>query len=214
MNRSAKSLTAVMFSAILLAGLPVLAQTSSAPIVVVDDSSSPTAGSGSTDSSSDALNIDMVLANLDHETFINFLHHLNMSEISEGGVSIQRIANQQVRDFTEAMSADHQQHEELVKDLAARKGWTLYTYQPSTVEVAVDSELQGLTGTNFDIAFLRMQLIAHEKTLHDLNLLMNQISDEDLAVLTRQFVTVIQNHIQLAHTHLNLLWNELGTSID
>lgn len=139
-----------------------------------------------------------MMVTVNHDTVLNFLHQANTGEITGANNALQRLQNPQARNFAQTMITDHQQGEEQVVQLANQKGLPLYSYQPSTVEVAEDSELQQMASENFDMAYLQIALVDHQRVLQDLKLFREKVTDSDIQNLVNQTIAVIQKHIDLA----------------
>jgi putative membrane protein len=206
MSRSKIALSAVYFSvAILAGGVTVFAQTS--PSTTPAASPSPSASPAASPSAgpSAAPGVTSALTTLTNTEVLNFLHHVNTSEILEANEALVRSTNPQVRTYAQTMITDHQQSEQQVVQLAAQKGISLYQFQPSTVDIAIDSQLSALSGSDFDRAYLQVQLAEHQKVLQELNMLQSRVNDPDLQNLITQTIPVIQRHVDLATTSLNSL---------
>jgi predicted outer membrane protein len=100
--------------------------------------------------------------------------------------------------FAQMMIIDHRQNEQQVTQLAAQKGLTLFDFQPSTVDVATGSQLESLSESDFDIAYLSFQHLLHQQSLQNLIFLQGQVTDPDLRDLINQTLPVIQKHIDQA----------------
>jgi putative membrane protein len=204
-------ITSFVLTGLTVTSLPVLAQSS--PMHRVEETDSSSSSPIPIVDSPETLRINSITANLDNQAVINLLHHMNKAEIDVSTKALQRLESQQARDFTQTIINHHQQSEESVTRLASEKGWKIVEFHPSTVDVSIESLLQGLTGSSFDIAFLRVQLMEHEKALQNLKLMQDQALDPDLEKLINDTIPIIQNHIDLANTDLNLIWQSLGTAV-
>ena len=145
----------------------------------------------------------MDMTTINDDIVLNFIHYVNQGEITEANDALQRLTTPGAKSFAQTMIADHQQSEQQVSQLATQKGLTLYDYQPSTVDMAADAQLQNVPDANFDQAYLNMQLMDHQKALQDIKLLQTQVTDTDLQALITQTIPVIQKHIDLAKSTLN-----------
>jgi predicted outer membrane protein len=193
MNRITSSIKLfVLVSSFSVGGLYAFAQ--NAP----STSSPPTTPTpGSTPGSSTALN------RLNNAVAMNFMHHMNLTEINEASVALFTSNNQAVRTYAQTMITEHQQNEQNLIQLANQKNVPIYAYQPSTVNIATDAELQSLPNNEFDSAYLQVQLNEHRKALQDLNLLRSQVTDSDIQNLINQTIPAIQKHVDLANSSIS-----------
>jgi putative membrane protein len=168
-------------------------------------STTPSSGPSTTPSSgpSSMPGMSPAIASLNNDTLLNYIHHLNNEEVSAANTALDQLTNQQARDFAQSMVTEHSQNELQVVQLSSQKGLPLYGYQPSTVDIAIDSQLQTLSGPTYDLAYLNTQLTGHQKALQDLKLLQSQVTDPDLQNLTNQSITAIQKHIDMANAAIN-----------
>lgn len=146
-----------------------------------------------------------LMSTLNQDVLLNTIHYINQSEIVEANEALQTSINQEVRNYAQKMINDHQQSEQQVLQLSAQKNLPLYVYQPSTVDLATAAQLSNLTGSNYDQAYLNVQLEEHKKALNDLKSIQDQVTDPDLKKLVDQTTKTIQQHIDLANSSISAL---------
>jgi predicted outer membrane protein len=134
---------------------------------------------------------------------INFLHHLNNVELFQANNALARLENEQARTYAQDMITEHQQNDQQISQLASTKGIPIYAFQFSTVDIANNAELALLNGPEFDLSYMQLQLINHQKALQDLTQIQGLITDPELSDLITQVIPVIQTHITDAITVIN-----------
>jgi putative membrane protein len=87
-----------------------------------------------------------------------------MAEVELGKLASTKAQNADVKKFAQMMVADHTKANGELKTLAAGKNATLPT-ELDAMHKATMTELQGLSGADFDKAYVASQLADHEKTV-------------------------------------------------
>lgn len=135
----------------------------------------------------------------------------NMDEIQTSQLAAQRAQNPQVREFAQTMVTQHGQFEQQMQAMLQSKGmapmdnaWsgTLKRHLPPTLQM-----LQGMSGAQFDLAYMVHQVGAHELTLHALDTtLIPSTRDPDMAAMLRDQVRpAVAQHLQRAMQIVQML---------
>ncbi len=132
-------------------------------------------------------------------SFYRTLAEGGMAEVDLGKLATQKSTNPKVKNFAQMMVKDHSAANEKLESLASAQHVAL----PKTLDAAHDAEktkLEGLTGQNFDKAYIQSQVKDHEKTL---NLLEKEISsgqDPQAKALAQQVLPTIREHMDAVRT--------------
>lgn len=112
-------------------------------------------------------------ANLNDHQIAEVMKTANDLEIDAGKVARTRATIPQVKDFAEEMISTHKQNEKDAKDLTKR-----VDIKPKSNDVAKDlkkevktnlSDVKKMKGTDFDKAYIKMQITMHQNLLNDLD---------------------------------------------
>jgi len=144
------------------------------------------------------------------ETDLQSLAHLrqnDMLEVKAGNLALKKSSSQAVKSFGKMLVDDHGSDARAIMALVQKDGLTLPNVQPVSEADKVDlqmandamAKLQGLTGMDFDLEFLRTQLALHDKALAKLDLDIAKIKDNpDLANMLRGVRPVLVKHAETA----------------
>lgn len=132
-----------------------------------------------------------------NETVVNYLHHINQKEIQMSQWAQDKAQSQQVKNAAQQMMKDHQALESNVQQLATQRNWTLRSFQPATWEQVVNERIQGLSGDQFDQAFIGTVHASHEHTLQELAWTNSRIKDPAVKNLVKQTLQRVRAHRQM-----------------
>ncbi len=131
------------------------------------------------------------------ENVLNKLHMGNTMEIAMGQLAVQKGNSEEVRQFGERLIKDHQQADEQVKQVAAEENITLKEPQADEKHQKHMAKLKGLSGEEFDKAFLKAMDKDHTKTLALLRKAQNEIQEESVTQLVTRLQPTIREHDQI-----------------
>ena len=127
-----------------------------------------------------------------------------MAEVQLGQLASQKASADDVKQFGQKMVDDHTKLNDQMKPLAAKDGVTPPT-QLSPKDQALATKLEGLSGDQFDKAYIQAMVQDHKKDLHEFKKEAATTQDPGLKAAVSQGQTVIHGHLemveQLAKTH-------------
>jgi putative membrane protein len=121
----------------------------------------------------------------------------NMAEVQLGKIAVQRAENSEVKQFAQRMVDDHTKANDELTQLASTRDVKM----PEDLEPkhkVIMSRLQGLSGADFDRAYMRDMVNDHE---HDVALFAQQAKatkDADLKTWIENTLPVLRRHEQMA----------------
>ena len=121
----------------------------------------------------------------------------SMAEVELGKLAAGKAQNDEVKQFGQRMVTDHGKANEQLTALAKQKGYTL-PKQLRKKEAASREHLQGLSGAEFDRAYMQHMLVDHER---DVKLFENEAKqglDADLKAWAAKQVPILQEHLKMA----------------
>jgi putative membrane protein len=102
-----------------------------------------------------------------------------------------------VRDFAQRMVTDHEKTAQELKELAAAKGATLPTVSAlDKKETKMKDELAGLSGKEFDRAYMRMMLRDHGKDVRAFKKQSDKAEDSMLKAWATKTLALLREHMQ------------------
>lgn len=127
-----------------------------------------------------------------------------MAEVELGQLAQQKASSQDVRQFGEKMAQDHSQLNEQLKPIAEQEG-----VRPpkglSKKDEATMKKLEGLSGTEFDHAYIEAMLKDHKKDLKEFRETADRTQNPQLKDAAQRGAQVIESHLQeiqqIARTH-------------
>ncbi len=131
--------------------------------------------------------------------FLRQVAQAGMAEVELGKMAMERAEKDTTRDFGKLMVQDHTEAARQLKAVAARKHVTLPT-DLGTTGKKDQSELKLLNGEAFDSAYLRTQVMAHDRTVDLLEKQIASGTDEDIKGWARKTLPTVKQHAQMATT--------------
>jgi len=131
------------------------------------------------------------------KTFANDAAQAGMAEVNAGNLGLQKASNADVKAFAQRMVTDHTKANDELKQLATTKGLTL----PADVndeQKAAATHLSGLSGAEFDKAYMDHMVSDHEKAV---SLFQNESTsggDPDLKSWAGTTLPTLQDHLKQA----------------
>jgi putative membrane protein len=120
-----------------------------------------------------------------------------LAEITLAELAKEKATRNSVRAFAEQMVADHTVMHDQLTAIARRKGITA----PATADTAQEQArrtLNGLSGNDFDSAYMQMEVRARDNALKEFLAQSQQGSDSDLRFFAQQYKPMIEHHADLA----------------
>jgi putative membrane protein len=116
-----------------------------------------------------------------------------MAEVELGKLAEQRAANPKVKQFGKRMVTDHSKVNAQLKQLAARKGVTLPKDIGSEHE-ALRTKLSGLSGADFDKAYIDAMKEDHEKDIDAFKQAAASSPDKDVRSFAKKTLPTLEAH--------------------
>lgn len=119
-----------------------------------------------------------------------------MAEVEMGKLAAQKATNPEVKKFAQMMVADHTKSNDEVKMTASKKSVTLPT-DLDAAHKAMMTRLQGLSGAEFDKAYMEGQVADHEAAvaLMDGN---DDNADADIKAFATKSLPAMKAHLDMA----------------
>lgn len=120
-----------------------------------------------------------------------------MAEVSMGNLGLQKATNADVKAFAQRMVTDHSKANDELKALAPTKGITL----PADVndeQKAALNHLSGLSGAEFDRAYMDHMVADHEKDVAEFQKETTSTGDTDISGWASKTLPTLQSHLQQA----------------
>jgi putative membrane protein len=120
-----------------------------------------------------------------------------MAEVEMGRLAAQRAAGNEVKQFGQRMVDDHTRANNELRQLASRKNITLPTdLDPRHRETM--QRLSGLSGAEFDRAYMEEMVRAHTKDVSDFERASNQAQDPDVRSFATAALPTLRQHLEMA----------------
>ncbi len=121
----------------------------------------------------------------------------NMAEVAAGKVALDKSSNEQVKQFAQKMVDDHTKLQDQLKPVAQQLNVDLPT-EPKAKDKAMMTKMQGMSGADFDKAYMRDMVKDHTKDLQQFKKEASTGKDSQVKDLAQQGSTVIQGHLDMA----------------
>jgi putative membrane protein len=133
------------------------------------------------------------------KTFATEAAQGGMAEVQLGQLALQKGTSPQVKQFAQRMVADHTQANQELMQLARSQNLDL----PKDVDSKHKSDmdrLSGMSGKNFDTAYMQHMLQDHQKDVSDFKKQAQRGSDSPLKSFAQKYLPVLKQHLQMAQT--------------
>jgi putative membrane protein len=140
-------------------------------------------------------------ANNTDRLFVLLVGAGGLGEVEAARLADARAASPGVKQFAQRMAQDHGRANTRLADMARRAGLTLPS-EPGPDEKAMQNQLQPLRGRNFDIAYLRGQLVDHQKTVQLLEWEIGQGQHAELQRYAMETLPTVMEHLGLVQALL------------
>ena len=118
-----------------------------------------------------------------------------MTEVELGKIASTKAQNAEVKKFAEMMVTDHSKAGDELKALAAKKNITLPT-TPIAKHQSLIQKLQGLTGAEFDKAYVEDMLEDHEKDVAEFEKQSESNPDADVKAFAAKTLPTLKKHLE------------------
>ncbi|HEX9963130.1 MAG TPA: DUF4142 domain-containing protein [Pyrinomonadaceae bacterium] len=119
-----------------------------------------------------------------------------MAEVELGKLASTKAQNAEVKKFAQMMVTDHTKANGELKTLASGKNTTLPT-ELDAMHKSMMTELQGLSGADFDKAYVAGQLADHEKTVKLFQTQSQSGMDADIKAFAAKNLPTLQMHLEM-----------------
>lgn len=121
----------------------------------------------------------------------------SMAEIQLGQLAQQKASSDDVKQFGQRMVQDHQKLSDQMQPIASQMGVQPPSELPSK-DKALQKKLQGLSGAEFDKAYMSAMVKDHKKDLSEFKKEASSGKDPQVKQAAQQGSTVISEHLQMA----------------
>jgi putative membrane protein len=136
---------------------------------------------------------------LDDPTIVAIFDAANTADIETGALAAERAASKELRDFGAMLVRDHKQVRQQGRDLAKKLAVTPTppTNDPAAKDhAAAMNRLRGLTGAEFDHAFLQHEVAFHQAVIDAVtSTLLPAIQNAELKTLVTQVAPAFEAHM-------------------
>ncbi|MDB6018378.1 MAG: outer membrane protein [Pedosphaera sp.] len=135
-----------------------------------------------------------------------------MTEVALGQLAADKASDPAVKEFGQRMAQDHSKANQELMQIASQKGAALPTSTTSAEQKEVD-RLKGLSGTDFDKAYMKRMVKDHKKDVKEFENAAKKAEDPDLKAFAVKTVPVLQEHLQMAESvHAKVAGEQKQTS--
>jgi putative membrane protein len=139
---------------------------------------------------------DPTTANMQDKAFVQSAMEGGMAEVQLGQLAAQKGSSDDVKQFGQKMVDDHTKLNDQMKPIAQQLG-IKPPQQPSKKDRALAARLQGMSGTQFDDAYIEAMVKDHKKDLDDFKTEAQQTQNPLLQQTVQQGGQVIAQHLQI-----------------
>ncbi|MFJ6196281.1 DUF4142 domain-containing protein [Micromonospora sp. NPDC092111] len=140
--------------------------------------------------------------------YLQAVHQVNLTEIVTGNLAQQKGQNQQVKDLGKQFVTDHTQLDQTVQSTAQQLNVSL-PGAPTADQQKVIDKLNGLSGAEFDKAWVTAELAGHVQAIQATQTEISQGSEQSVVQLAQDALPVLQAH----YDALVALAQELGVPV-
>ncbi|MFF3668143.1 DUF4142 domain-containing protein [Microtetraspora malaysiensis] len=144
------------------------------------------------------------------QMFLIKAHQGNLAEIRAGRLAQQKGHTSAVRDLGTRLIKDHTRLDTKLRQVAKDVGVQL-PHEPSKQQQAQLKEVSGLSGANFDHAWVQSQLTAHRQVLTLINKQLSTGKSEQVKKTAQEAKPVIQEHLTLLRKAAATTTPHMGT---
>ncbi|MFU8849952.1 DUF4142 domain-containing protein [Micromonospora sp. SL1-18] len=126
--------------------------------------------------------------------YLQAMHQVNLAEITMGNLAQQKGQNAQVKDLGKQFVTDFTQLDDAVKSTAQQLNVQLPN-NPTTDQQNVINQLNGLSGADFDKAWVTAELNSHVQAIQATQTEISQGSEQSVITLAQDALPVLQAHL-------------------
>lgn len=131
------------------------------------------------------------------DVFLKTAAEGNQAEVALGQLALQKAESAEVKQFGAKMIQDHQQANQEVQALASKEGVQLPRERTDRQKLR-HVELEQLSGTAFDLAYMQYMLKDHRKDVAQFEQTAQQLQDPAVKTWAFNTLPVLQHHLELA----------------
>ena len=161
-------------------------------------------GSGSTLLTDGATTPSGTTAAATSAQFLASAYQDGLAEIQLGQLALQRATNTDVRTFAQRMIDQHTALNNEITSLAQSKNITLPT-TPTADQQAEAARLGGLSGEEFDLAYIQINVTAHRKDVTEAKTQARSGDDPTVRILADNALPILETHLAVAEEINSLL---------
>lgn len=129
----------------------------------------------------------------------NQLQHLDKKEIEMAKMAQNKAQSQEVKNLAEKMLREHQRLEKELKAAAKSENINMADYQLAGYEKSMMSDMEKLSGTQFEKTFVKHAKMAHEEAVKNLQSLQKRIDNKKFTNLVKtEYLPLLKAHRQMA----------------
>jgi putative membrane protein len=121
----------------------------------------------------------------------------NMAEVEAGKLASQKAQSPEVKQFAQKMIEDHSKKLEDLKSLAQTKGVEV-PKAPAAKQQAAMKKLQGVSGEEFDRAYMAQMVKDHGEVLQRTRKIAREAKDGDLKAAAQKSAPGTEEHLKMA----------------
>jgi len=140
-------------------------------------------------------NVSSANANAAGDPFLTEAASGGMAEVELGKIASSKAQNAEVKKFAEMMVTDHTKGNDELKALAVKKNVTVPA-TPMAKHQAVIQKLQGLSGAEFDKAYVDDMLEDHEKDVAEFEKQSTSNPDADVKAFAAKMLPTLKKHLE------------------
>ncbi|GAA4312286.1 DUF4142 domain-containing protein [Compostibacter hankyongensis] len=131
------------------------------------------------------------------QAFVMQAGYGNAAEVDLGKLAVSKAAGDGVKDFGQMMVDDHGTAQQELKDIA--RTWNIsMPEQPDSIHQQKHRQLEAMSGTTFDTAYMHGQIIDHEKTIALFEAEMQNGENKRIKDYAGKYLPVIRMHLEKA----------------
>ena len=138
-------------------------------------------------------------------SFSTQMSQSGLAEVQMAQLALKQSTNPKVQAFAKRMIADHTQNNQQLKSVAMAAGVGNLPNDIGPANSAQMQQLQGLSGSAFDRAYLQSQVQAHQIVASLLRSEIAQGTNNALKTYAQSTLPTIQSHLQMAQQDLRSL---------
>lgn len=133
----------------------------------------------------------------DDKDFIQKAAKGNVAEVELARLAQERASDPEVKDMAQHILNDHQQANQDLQKLAAKKGITL-PHDARMKDEVTKAKLSRLKGPEFDKDYVKAMVKDHQKDIKEYQREANQGKDPEVKQYASQTVATLQHHLEMA----------------